>query len=72
MPACLPAETGRFDPGPGYRSSQDEGFFIDKTTAMTKKFNNKYRIESTRLKGWDYSKGGKYFITILTKNREHF
>ncbi|MCX6245084.1 MAG: hypothetical protein NTU98_10310 [Bacteroidetes bacterium] len=33
-------------------------------------FQNKYRIETTRLKGWDYSKPGAYFITIVTKNRE--
>jgi len=33
-------------------------------------FKNKYRIESTRLKGWDYSAAGYYFITICTKNRE--
>lgn len=36
------------------------------------KFRNKYRIESTRLKGWDYSTHAAYFITICTKNREHF
>ena len=34
-------------------------------------FQNKYRIESTRLKGYDYSSEGAYFITICTKNREH-
>lgn len=34
-----------------------------------KKFQGKYRVESTRLKGWDYSRGGKYYITIVTKNR---
>ena len=33
-------------------------------------FQNKYRIESTRLKGWDYSSNGFYFVTIVTKNRE--
>jgi REP element-mobilizing transposase RayT len=32
-------------------------------------FKNKYRIESTRLKGWDYSSPGAYFVTITTKNR---
>ncbi len=32
-------------------------------------FKNKYRIESTRLKGWDYSSPGAYFVTIVTKNR---
>jgi REP element-mobilizing transposase RayT len=36
------------------------------------KYLNKYRSESIRLKGWDYRSGGAYFITICTKNREHF
>lgn len=35
-------------------------------------YKNKYRIESARLKGWDYSSPGYYFITIVTKNREHW
>ena len=29
----------------------------------------RYRIESTRLKGYDYSRDGAYFITICTKNK---
>ena len=33
-------------------------------------YKNKYRVESVRLKGWDYSSPGHYFITICTKNRE--
>jgi len=37
-----------------------------------KKFQNKYRIESNRLKGYNYSKNGAYFVTINTKNRNHF
>jgi len=36
------------------------------------KFQNKYRIESTRLKVFDYRSQGVYFITICTDNREHF
>lgn len=32
-------------------------------------YNNKYRIESTRLKNFDYSTPGAYFVTICTKNR---
>ncbi len=39
---------------------------------MTPKFQNKYRIESARLHNWDYRSDGSYFITICTKNREHF
>jgi len=33
-------------------------------------FRNKYRIESMRLRCWDYSSPGAYFVTIVTKNRE--
>ena len=33
-------------------------------------FKNKYRIKSTRLKHYDYSSNGAYFVTICTKNRE--
>ena len=32
-------------------------------------YKNKYRIESARLKGWNYSSSGAYFVTICTKNR---
>jgi len=35
-------------------------------------YRNKYRIQSHRLKGWDYSSSGWYFITICTQNREHY
>jgi putative transposase len=33
-------------------------------------YKNKYRIESARLSGWDYSNDGYYFITICVKNME--
>ena len=39
---------------------------------MDEKYLNKYRIPSNRLQGWDYGNNGSYFITICTKNREHF
>ena len=32
-------------------------------------FKNKYRIETTRLRDWDYRNAGYYFVTICTKNR---
>ncbi len=35
---------------------------------FTNKFNNQYRISSTRLQGWDYTKPGKYFVTICTES----
>lgn len=33
-------------------------------------YKGKYRTDSVRLKTWDYSKDGYYFITICTHNRE--
>lgn len=36
------------------------------------KFNNKYRIATTRLQGYDYGAHGGYFVTICTKNRLHY
>ena len=32
-------------------------------------YKNKYRIETNRLKHWDYSSDGYYFLTICTRNR---
>ena len=34
------------------------------------KFNNRYRIESSRLQDWDYGWNASYFITICTANRK--
>ncbi len=34
-------------------------------------YNNKYRIESARLKGWDYKLEGSYFVTICTQDRDN-
>ena len=39
---------------------------------MAKKFRNKYRIESARLKSWDYSWPGMYFVTICTDLKIHY
>ncbi len=36
------------------------------------KFKNKYRIPSARLQNWDYGSPGLYFITICTKDRNHY
>jgi putative transposase len=36
------------------------------------KFKNTYRIESTRLRHWDYGSHGFYFITICTQNKENY
>jgi putative transposase len=46
-------------------NNQTRGVFI-------KTFRNKYRSQSGRLKGYNYSLSGVYFITICTQNREHF
>jgi len=40
--------------------------------AMGNKFKNKYRIETTRLRSWNYAWNGAYFITICTRNWEHY
>lgn len=39
---------------------------------MNEKYKNLYRIPSARLRNWDYTADGAYFITICTKNRTHF
>jgi len=39
---------------------------------MEEKFTGKYRINSCSLQGYDCGSNGAYFITICTKNREHF
>ncbi len=36
------------------------------------KYQNRYRIPSTRLQNWDYGWKAIYFVTICTKNRRHF
>ena len=36
------------------------------------KFQNKYRIPSARHQNWDYRWDGAYFITICTKDRQHY
>lgn len=45
---------------------------LRKRNNMNEKFQNKYRISSSRLKNWDYGQNAVYFITICTGNREHF
>ena len=32
-------------------------------------FNKKYRVESTRLKHWNYTNSGMYFVTICTDDK---
>lgn len=39
---------------------------------MSDKFKGKYRNESARLQNWDYRNDAAYFITICTKDREHY
>lgn len=36
------------------------------------RFQNKYRISSARAQRWDYRSAGSYFITVCTKEREHY
>ncbi len=35
-------------------------------------YRNKYRISSIRLRNWDYGWNGSYFITLCTRQGEHF
>ncbi len=35
-------------------------------------YQSKYRIESARLKGWDYASTAWYFVTICTLNRQAY
>jgi putative transposase len=35
-------------------------------------YQDKYRIPSTRLPGYDYGQSGMYFITICTQNRQPY
>ncbi len=36
------------------------------------KFKEKFRIESARLRFWDYTSPGWYFVTVCTKNKKCF
>ncbi|MBR5983979.1 MAG: hypothetical protein IK025_09735 [Bacteroidales bacterium] len=36
------------------------------------KYQNKYRSASTRLQNWDYGWNAIYFVTICTKDRDHY
>lgn len=38
----------------------------------TNLYKNRYRVESARLRNWDYSANGYYYITICTKDRIHY
>lgn len=39
---------------------------------MAEKFHDKYRVQSTRLEGFDYRNEGLYFVTICTADREKY
>ncbi len=34
-------------------------------------YNKKYRVESARLKHWNYTNAGMYFVTICTEDKIH-
>ena len=36
---------------------------------MTEKFRNRYRAQTSRLEGYDYTRNGAYFITVCTRNK---
>lgn len=35
-------------------------------------YKNKYRTQTTRARWWDYGSNAAYFVTICTKNRQHY
>lgn len=35
-------------------------------------YKNTYRSDTFRIKNWDYGSPGYYYVTICTKNREHY
>jgi len=37
---------------------------------MPERFQNKYRTDSHRLRGWDYAADGLYFLTVVTYGRD--
>ena len=39
---------------------------------MADLYRNKYRIPSARAPWWDYGRNAAYFITICTRDRDHF
>mgnify|MGYP000439327408 CR=1 FL=1 len=39
---------------------------------MSHRFQDRYRISSTRLQNWDYSRNGLYFVTINTQGQEEY
>jgi putative transposase len=48
---------------------RDAIFCVSTSATMTDKYKDKYRTETTRLKGWSYATTGYYFVTICEKNR---
>ena len=50
-----------------------EWFLPYPTTSMNEtRYKNKYRIDSARLADYDYGSNGIYFVTICTRQKEHF
>ena len=43
--------------------------FANQIANMEERFRDTYRIPSNRLRGWDYSSSGHYYITIVTAGR---
>jgi len=50
---------------PNYQESSMTKIF---KSDIENKFENKYRIPSARLSGYDYGQDGAYFVTICAKN----
>jgi REP element-mobilizing transposase RayT len=56
----------------GARKPKKCYFRFNKKLNQMSLFRNKYRIGSSRMPGWDYGSPGTYYVTICTKDREHF
>jgi len=60
------------DAGFGIWGAGDEEKGVGVSERMTEKYCNKYRVTSARLKDWDYSSPGHYFVTLCTKDRANY
>jgi hypothetical protein len=54
------------------RHALSQQSLLENEIDMTEKYKNRYRFASTRATWWSYDWAGAYFITICTKNRQHF
>ena len=56
----------------GLQSKWKEWLLVGNDGRMQNKYQNKFRVASTRLTNWDYSWNGDYFVTICTYRRNKY